>query len=174
MTAQADRDPTEREPTDRGPANYLLRKEQLKALPLRKLVHPHNPAAIRHSASLTDPLGFADMGVHLVRLEPGDSSSEHHYHDVDEEFLYILEGRATAWIGDSSFEVVAGDFMGFPKHSPPHHLHNPYDAAAVYLVGGTRSPIDVCNYPRKGLRQYRIYGQREFVRVEDLHRVVAK
>ena len=154
--------------TTRSPRDYLLSKEELDARPLSRFVHQHNPGAVRHTTSLTDPLGFEDMGVHLVRLEPGFDSSEHHFHEVDEEFLYILDGRAIAWIGDESFEVGPGDFMAFPKGSPPHHLHNSHDEDVTYLVGGTRAPIDVCNYPRKGLRQYRIFGQREFVEVEDL------
>ena len=155
----------------RPPSDHVLRRGELEVLPLKTLVHQHNAAAVRHSTCLTDPLGFEDLGVHLVHLKPGDLSSEHHFHEVDEEFLYLLSGRAVAWIGEESFEVAAGDFLGFPKGSPAHHLHNPYDQDVVYLVGGTRAPIDVCNYPRKGLRQYRIFGQREFVRVEDVQAV---
>lgn len=150
---------------------YLIRSAELNELPLHRFVHQHNPAAIRHTASLTDPLGFEDMGVHLVHLKPGDLSSEHHFHDEDEEFLFILAGAAVTFIGDDSFEVGAGDFMAFPKGSPPHHMKNEGEEDCVYLVGGTRSPIDVCNYPRRGLRQYRIHGKREYVRVDDLRRI---
>jgi uncharacterized cupin superfamily protein len=153
------------------PDAYLLRRSQLEALPLKRLVHQHNPKAIRHTTCLTDPLGFTDLGVHLVHLEPGDLSSEHHFHEEDEEFLYLLSGRAVALIGDQELEVGPGDFMAFPKHSPPHHLENRGDQDVVYLVGGTRSPIDICNYPRLGLRQYRVHGKREFVKVEDLKQV---
>ena len=60
--------------------------------------------------------------------------------------------------------------MAFPKGSPPHHLRNPNDEDLVYLVGGTRSPIDICNYPRLGLR-HRVHGQREWVREADLERL---
>jgi uncharacterized cupin superfamily protein len=51
-------------------------------------------------------------------------------------------------------------------------MRNPSpDEDLVYLVGGTRAPIDIVNYPRRGLRQYRIHGKREFVREEDLKRL---
>ena len=103
----------------KGAADHLLRRRELDRLPLQRFVHQHNPAAIRHNACLTDPLGFEDMGVHLVRLEPGDFSSEHHYHEEDEEFLYIVSGRCTAFIGDEQFEVEAGDFMAFPNSRRP-------------------------------------------------------
>jgi uncharacterized cupin superfamily protein len=153
------------------PSACLIRRKELEALPLQPLVHQHNPSAIRHTVCLTDALGFEDMGVHLVHLKPGDLSSEHHYHEEDEEFVYILSGRALAFIGDEELEVGPGDFMAFPKHSPPHHMQNRGDRGVVYLVGGTRSSIDICNYPRRGLRQYRIHGQREFVKVEDVRPV---
>ena len=153
------------------PSACLLRRSDLEALPLTRFVHQHNSKAVRHTTCLTDPLGFRDMGVHLVHLEPGDASSEHHFHEEDEEFVYILSGRAIAFIGGEEHEVGAGDFMAFPKGSPPHHMLNQSAADLVYLVGGTRSQIDICNYPRLGLRQYRIHGKREFVREEDLKRL---
>ena len=42
------------------------------------------------------------IGVHIVRLAPGRESTQFHYHDADEEFLYVLEGRGIAEIGDES------------------------------------------------------------------------
>lgn len=152
----------------RPPSAYLLRRAELEGQGLARFVHPHNQEAIRHSACLTDGLGFTDMGVHLVHVKPGDFSTEHHFHEEDEEFLYILAGRGVASIGDERFEVGAGDFMAFPKHSPPHHMHNPGDVDLVYLMGGTRPAIDVVNYPRLGRRQYRLHGKREFIDVTDL------
>jgi uncharacterized cupin superfamily protein len=60
------------------PSACLLRRSDLEALPLTRFVHQHNSKAVRHTTCLTDPLGFRDMGVHLVHLEPGDASSEHY------------------------------------------------------------------------------------------------
>ena len=111
------------------------------------------------------------MGLHLVHLEPGDLSSEHHFHEEDEEFVYILAGTARAFIGDEEFVVGAGDLMAFPKHSPAHHMRNDSDDVVTYLVGGTRAPIDICNYPKKSLRQFRVHGRREFVEVADVKRL---
>ena len=50
-------------------------------------------------------------------------------------------------------------------------MHNPHDEAVVYLMGGTRAPIDICNYPRKELRQYRVHGRREFLENRDLRKL---
>jgi uncharacterized cupin superfamily protein len=41
----------------------------------------------------------------------------------------------------------------------------------VYLMGGTRSEIDVCSYPRLGLRMYRIDGEKEYVSRDDLKKI---
>jgi uncharacterized cupin superfamily protein len=154
------------------PSACLRRRAELDALELERFVHPHNPAAVRHGACLTDALGFTDMGVHLVRVKPGDFSSEHHFHEEDEEFVYLLAGRGIAFIGNERFDVEAGDFMAFPKHSAPHHMVNRSESDdLVYLVGGTRAPIDVVNYPRLGRRQYRLHGKREWVEERELNRL---
>jgi uncharacterized cupin superfamily protein len=74
-------------------------------------VHLLNPRAIRNQRSLGDAVGLQDLGIHLVRVEPGDESTEYHTHHCDEEFVYILSGavsprsaarksrwgRATSW-----------------------------------------------------------------------------
>lgn len=153
------------------PSDCLRRRAELEALARQRFVHPHNPKAVRHTVCLTDDLGFTDMGVHLVSVEPGDDSSEHHSHEEDEEFLYVLAGKGVAFIGDEQFDVEAGDFMAFPKHSPPHHMHNASGEDLVYLVGGTRAPIDIVNYPRLGRRQYRVHGKREWVEEGELKRL---
>ncbi|MDB5863866.1 MAG: hypothetical protein JWO70_1672, partial [Betaproteobacteria bacterium] len=100
---------------------------------------------------------------HLVRLKEGATSSVHHFHHQDEEWVYILSGRGTAEIGDDEHEVGAGDFMGFVAGSAAHCLRNAGAEDLVYLVGGNRLPFDVCDYPRIGKRRYRIDGKNVYV-----------
>ncbi|MBO6554996.1 MAG: cupin domain-containing protein [Pseudomonadales bacterium] len=133
--------------------------------------HQFNDNAIRHTRSLTDQLGLSDLGVHLVRVEPGHDSTQFHFHHQDEEFLYILEGTGIAELGDEQVRVAAGDFLAFAKHSLPHNLHNDSDADLVYLMGGTRSNIDICDYPRINRRMYREDGTKTFSDMDDLHDV---
>ncbi len=149
---------------------YLLRPADQQAIDEVTFVHQHNPNGIRHTRTLTDALGFEDMGVHLVRLVQGNDSSELHYHEEDEEFIYVISGRGTTQIADEVYDIGPGDFMAFPKNSPAHNMHNPYSEDLVYLVGGTRAPIDICNYPDKGLRQFRVHGQREWTETKNLTR----
>ena len=146
----------------------LLRASDVQALPEERRAHNLNPAFVRHTRSLGDAAGLTTLGVHLVRLEKGDTSSVLHFHHQDEEWIYILSGKGTARIGDDEHEVGPGDFMGFPAGSAPHNLYNPHAEDLVYLVGGNRWPFDVCDYPKIGKRRYRINGKNAYVDAEVL------
>lgn len=131
-------------------------------------VHQFNDNAIRHTKSIGDLLGLETMGVHLVRVEPGHDSTQFHFHHQDEEFVYILEGQGTAEIGDERLEVQAGDFMAFTQNSLPHNLHNSSNEDLVYLMGGTRCPIDICDYPRINRRMIREDGRKTFTDLDQV------
>lgn len=141
----------------------LLKAADIDAMPEEERVHPLDSTVVRHNRSLGDAVGLNSIGVHLVRLRPGHVSTVYHFHHQDEEWIYILSGRGMAEIGDETFEVGAGDFMGFVAGSLPHLLRNPSGENLVYLVGGNRLPFDVCDYPRIRKRRYRINGKSESV-----------
>lgn len=141
----------------------LLRARDVQALTEEARKHPLDASLVRHTRSLGDAVGLESMGVHLVRLVKGGVSAVHHRHHQDEEWVYVLSGRAIAEIGDEKHEVTAGDFIGFVAGSVAHSLHNPNDEDFVYLVGGNRAQFDVCDYPRIGKRRYRINGKNVYV-----------
>jgi uncharacterized cupin superfamily protein len=126
----------------------LIKSDQIKALPEKRHVHQFNDSALRMTRTLGTAAGLERIGIHLVRLPPGYDSTQFHSHSADEEFIYILEGRATAEIGDLECEVGPGDFIGLPVPSPAHNLHNSFTEDCCYLVGGERNPLDVVDYPR--------------------------
>ncbi len=147
--------------TSRKPA--LLRAADIAAMPEKKFVHALNARAIRYTKSLGDAAGLQTLGVHLVRVRPGDDSTVYHYHHQDEEWVYILSGRGVAEIGDRTVDVGPGDFMGFVAGSESHLMRNPNSEDLVYLVGGNRWPVDVCDYPRIAKRRYRVDGENQYV-----------
>lgn len=146
----------------------LLRKSDIEQIVETRHSHVLDPEAQRLTRSLGDAAGLKTIGVHLVRLEPGRESTVYHFHRQDEEWIYILSGRGIAEIGGEKFEIGPGDFMGFVAGSAPHTLTNPQREDLVYLVGGNRCPIDICDYPRHGMRRYRVDGVSEFVRLDAL------
>ncbi|MCR6643450.1 MAG: cupin domain-containing protein [Terricaulis sp.] len=85
--------------------------------------------------------------VSLVRLPPGKESFAKHAHMLEEEWIYVLEGRASAEIGDQKYLVESGDFLGFAAPGPAHVMRNTFDAECVYLMGGEDRAIDVVSYP---------------------------
>jgi uncharacterized cupin superfamily protein len=146
----------------------LLSAEAIAALPEHARQHAFNPNGVRHTRGLSDACGLQQIGVHLVRLQPGRESTEYHTHSHDEEWIYILSGRGMAEIGARTAEVKAGDFMGFVAGSPHHTMTNPFEDDLVYLVGGTRQAYDVVDYPRRGIRSYKYAGKRDNVETKNL------
>ena len=132
----------------------LLTAAQILQLNEKQHIHQHNDNAIRLTRSLSEPTGITSIGVHS--------------HQQDEEFIYILSGQGIASIGEEQLQVSGGDFMGFEKNSPAHAMFNPNSEDLVYLMGGSRSEIDICDYPRLKRRQFRVNGKREAVNWDDL------
>ncbi len=149
--------------TKRSAKPALLPDARIRSLKENKFVHFLNPGAIRYTRSLGDATGLQSLGVHLVRLQTGDASTEFHFHHQDEEWVYILSGRGIAEIGNKKYSIGAGDFMGFVAGSEPHAMRNPNKRDLVYLVGGNRWPMDVCDYPRIGKRRYRENGDNVYL-----------
>ena len=107
-------------------------------------------AAIRRTCAervrqrLGDAGGLSDFGVNLMRLPPGNWSSQRHWHSAEDEFVYVLEGELTLIEDGGETVLRAGDCAAFPKGSGNgHHLINQSGALAVYLEVGARSPADV-------------------------------
>lgn len=149
----------------------LVRASDIANMPIQSRAHQFNTNALRLTRTLSDVVGLQRLGVHLVRLECGRESTQCHYHDASEEFLYVLEGRGIAEIGDESFEVGPGDFMGFTAPSAPHTLTNPFQEVLVYLMAGEHNPDDVVHYPRIRRTMIKGPGPRHWVDWDDLHEV---
>ena len=102
------------------------------------------PCAERVRQRLGNAGGLTDFGVNLMRLPPGNWSSQRHWHSHEDEFVYVLEGELTLIEDGGETVLRAGDCAAFPKGSGNgHHLINKSGAMAVYLEVGTRSPADV-------------------------------
>ena len=107
-----------------------------------------NPNSLFRAAALSRLAGMSRAHVSLVRLPPGKDSFAYHAHMLEEEWIYIIAGRAIAEIDGQTSEVGPGDFMGFATPSVPHVLRNTFDEECTYLMGGEDKPIDVVSYPQ--------------------------
>ncbi len=156
---------------DASTHSHLLKRADIEALPAREHVHQFNSNAVRITQTLSGPTGLQHLGMHLVRLPPGRDSTTYHYHDGEEEFMYVLSGRGIAEIGDTTQEIGPGDFMGFPRGSPAHLLNNPFDSDLVYLMGGEHRDLDVVHYPRIGRSMIKHAGRKLWADHDNIHEV---
>jgi uncharacterized cupin superfamily protein len=53
------------------------------------------PCAERVRQRLGNAGALVDFGVNLMRLPPGNWSSQRHWHSAEDEFVYLLEGELT-------------------------------------------------------------------------------
>ncbi|SIO20325.1 cupin domain-containing protein [Paraburkholderia phenazinium] len=102
------------------------------------------PCADRIRQRLGNAGGLSDFGVNLMRLPPGNWSSQRHWHSAEDEFVYVLEGELTLIEDGGETVLQAGDCAAFPKNTGNgHHMINRSNVMAVYLEVGSRSPADV-------------------------------
>ena len=127
--------------------------------------HPLNPASQVEGFALSRIAGLTRAALNLMRVPPGKESFAYHRHAAEEEWIYILSGRGIAEIGDETFEVGPGDFMGFATPGVPHLLKNTSSEEIVYLMGGDNPPLDVLDYPKLGKR-FLVKGS-EFFELKD-------
>ncbi len=121
--------------------------------------HPYNPRSEIHGWPLSRMAGLDRMAVNLAWLPPGKESAAHHVHYREEEWLYVLEGRGVAEVGDAEHEVGPGDFLGFPP-GVSHHLRNESGARLTFLEGGeVVTDVEVADFPRLRRRAAR-FGRR--------------
>jgi uncharacterized cupin superfamily protein len=120
------------------------------------------PCQRRVRQALGDSAGLAQFGVNLLRLPPGEWSSQRHWHTAEDEFVYVLAGEVVLITDEGEETLRAGDCVGFKAGDPNgHHLQNRSTAEVLlFEVGGrvatdgvTYSDIDLIIEP--GTRAYR-------------------
>jgi uncharacterized cupin superfamily protein len=113
--------------------------------------YPHefkDVVAGRERRRLGNAAGLDQFGVNLTRLKPGSASALRHWHVVEDEFVYILEGEVVLVEDGGETVLRSGDAAGFKANSGNgHHLINRSDCDAVYLEVGTRAWAERAHYP---------------------------
>ena len=107
-----------------------------------------DPVIGRHSKPLGDAGGLTQFGVKLVRLKPGAASSQRHWHEAEDEFVYMLEGELMLVESNGETRMLPGDAATFPAGvANGHHLVNRSARDSTFLVVGTRASRERCHYP---------------------------
>ena len=84
--------------------------------------------------------GLSQFGVNICTLKPGAASSQRHWHENEDEFVYVLEGEVVLCEDDGETVLKAGDAAAWKAGvANGHCLVNRSDRDAVFIEVGTRA-----------------------------------
>jgi uncharacterized cupin superfamily protein len=96
---------------------------------------------------ISDPGGLSQYGAFIETLPPGSKSGFRHWHETEDEMVYMLSGEVIL-IEDTEATLRAGEAAAWPAGHPVGHcLENRSQSDARYLVIGTRNQRDTFHYP---------------------------
>ena len=110
--------------------------------PFRKVVEG------RWRKRLGNAVGLSQFGVNLTTLKPGAWSAQRHWHEAEDELIYVLEGEIVLCEDSGETVLKPGDAAGWKANTPDGHcLINRSQRDAVYLEIGTRAAKEKAHYP---------------------------
>ncbi len=102
------------------------------------------------------------VGFAVEELAPGKQSVPAHYHMLEEEHVYILEGELTLRLGDERHRMTRGDYACFPAGQRAGHcLINEGDKVCRYIIVGERNPNEIAVYTDSNKVLVRALGRRD-------------
>ena len=102
----------------------------------------------REKRVLGNPFGLTQFGVNLTMLPPGVSSAQRHWHEAEDEFVYVVSGTLTLVTDAGETVLEAGECAGFPAGTQDGHmLVNRSSEPASFLEIGSRAKRETVHYP---------------------------
>jgi len=99
----------------------------------------------------SDTGGLTHYGAYVETLQPGALPGDKHWHEKEDEFLYVLSGELTVIEGDAEAALHPGDAACWPAGQPvAHTVANRSADPCTYLIVGTRVTHDACHHPESG------------------------
>jgi len=110
---------------------------------------PYRQAVLgRQRKRLGNAVGLDQFGVNLTTLKPGAWSAQRHWHEAEDELIYMLEGEVVLCEDGGETMLRPGDAAGWKANGGDGHcLVNRSSQDAVYLEIGTRAKRDRVEYP---------------------------
>jgi uncharacterized cupin superfamily protein len=97
----------------------------------------------RERKRLGNAVGLTQFGVNLTTLKPGAWSSQRHWHQNEDELIYVLAGELVLCQDAGETILKPGDAAGWKAGATDGHcLINQTDRDAVYLEIGTRAATE--------------------------------
>jgi uncharacterized cupin superfamily protein len=110
----------------------------------------------RERKRLGNALGLSQFGVNLTTLKPGAWSSQRHWHENEDEFVYVVSGELVLCEDGGETVLRPGDTAGWKAGAPNGHcLINRTDRDATYIEVGTRAKGERATYSDIDMRYER-------------------
>jgi uncharacterized cupin superfamily protein len=130
--------------------------------------YPKEFAAVisgREKQKIGEAVGLTQFGVNITRIKAGSASALRHWHEQEDEFIYMLDGELILQENDGETVLRPGDAAGFKAGSGVAHcLVNRTDRDTVYLEVGTRAASERVHYPDVDFMMERDGGGRRYFR----------
>ena len=92
------------------------------------------PCRSRERKRLGDVAGLTQFGVNLLRLPPGAWSSQRHWHEGSDEFVYVVAGEVVL-VTDEGEEILRpGDAAGFKAGDGNGHCLRNHSTGDVLVL----------------------------------------
>jgi len=91
--------------------------------------------------------GLTQFGVNICTLRPGAASSQRHWHENEDEFVYVLSGEVVLAEDGGETILRPGDAAGWKAGVENGHcLINRSNSDAVFIEVGTRAESERAHY----------------------------
>jgi uncharacterized cupin superfamily protein len=109
---------------------------------------PFNKAVEGRSRKrLARAAGLTHFGVNICTLKPGAASSQRHWHEKEDELVYVLEGEVVLCEDDGETILKPGDAAAWKAGvANGHCLINRSTRDTVFIEVGTRAPAEHAYY----------------------------
>jgi uncharacterized cupin superfamily protein len=92
--------------------------------------------------------GLTQFGVNICTLKPGASSSQRHWHENEDELVYVLEGEVVLREDGGEITLKPGDAAAWKAGvANGHCLVNRSNRDAILIEIGTRAATERAHYP---------------------------
>jgi uncharacterized cupin superfamily protein len=91
--------------------------------------------------------GLTQFGVNLCTLKPGAASSQRHWHEHEDELVYVLDGEVVLVEDGGETVLKPGDAAAWKAGVVNGHcIINRSNRDAVFIEVGTRAPAERAHY----------------------------
>ena len=105
-------------------------------------------ADARARQALGDAGGLTQFGVNLTRLPPGAATAQRHWHEAEDELVFVVSGELVLIEDGGETPLRSGEAAAFKAgNADGHHLVNRSTEDAVVLEIGSRANEERAHYP---------------------------